>query len=346
MNVVAIDVGFGTTSVAWSRDEYTVFPSKAVLTTKAKIQQFNQMGMARRESIFVTVGDQIFEVGPGVNEISNGATERNITKSNIGSPKYRALYLGALAQLPKEIEVVDLLVGGLPLNMLHMKKDVINFMAGEHMVGDRKIIIKDVHILPQPYGALTYHASRVASSTGSTIMNVFGNDTRLTVDPGYGTFDFLTTTALTPDESRSGAVELGQGKILAQCSQYLSSVFRTEIGPEIIDQAFQKKSLRIFKDTFDFPTHEGVFDCIPVIDSVCKDAVGVLVNKVNSALDISEILVCGGPAKDYVRTLKETFPRHDIVLIENHDVAVCLGFMELAYQIHGALQSRKAAEVA
>lgn len=339
MRVAAIDVGFGTTSVTWGDGKYKIFPSRAILTSESEIEQVKNMAMANRESVYVTVDGDIYEVGAGVNAVAEGSVERNVTKSNIGSSRYKALFLGALNSIP-DVDHIDFLVGGLPVNMLNKKSEIINFMKGEHIVGSRRITVKEAHIVPQPYGALTYHAATNALERGIPISQSFGKNTRLTVDPGYGTFDYLTTTGMTPDERRSGAIDLGHSAILQKCSEYLATIFGTTIPVELIDRAFQEKSLCLLGHEYSFPTHEGKFNCLPAIDKVCDDAVLSLKNKVKDGLDIFEIIVSGGPANDYKRALQKAYPQHQIIVLDKHEMAVCLGLYELAEQIGHSLEKR------
>lgn len=344
LEVASIDVGFGTTCVAsgitFNQSDFVVFPSRAVKVNPDEVRTLESFGTTQRDTTFVEVDGEMYEVGPGVLNKAADANERQLNKRYISSPAYKALFLGGLSQI--KASSIDILVGGLPLNQLHRKEELIEFMVGEHRVGDRVITVKQAHVLPQPLGALTYYAKEESRKANGDIMKVLGISTRVTVDPGYGTFDFLTSTGLSIDETRSKAVELGQGKILRRCSDYLSKHLDVDVGPELVDRGFINRELELFGKTYPFPNAGDVYNCEPIIDGLCNEAVDLLSNIVGDAADIKEFIVSGGPGPDFARALKRAFPRHTVKLIDNHHVAVCLGFAELARQIAGASSNQAA----
>ncbi len=344
LEVAAIDVGFGTTCVAseitGDHCYYHCFPSRAVKVNPTELKRLESFGTTQRNTVLVNLDGSSYEVGPGVLSKAADANERLLNKRYISSPAYKALFIGGLSLL--KTDCIDLLVAGLPLNQLDRKDELLNFMIGEHHVDGRVIRVKQAHVLPQPLGALTYHAKSEAKKMNCGIMEALGNRARVTVDPGYGTTDFLTSTGLTIDEERTKAFELGQGKILRSLSTYLSEVLGTSIGTELVDKAFNTKKLEIFAETYDFPVADGVFDCLPLIDSLCNEAVDLLTNMLGEASDIQEFIVSGGPAPDFARALERAFPRHTVKLVEKHEVAVCLGFAELARQIAGVNSNKVA----
>lgn len=345
MENVAIDVGFGTTAVASNINHSTakldVFDSRAVVVDPEEIAKFNSVGMTKRESLLVEVDGTYYEVGPDVSAVVSDSTERKLTGDYLSSPEYKSLFKGALGQI-RHTNTIDLLVGGLPINHLNRKEEMQQFIEGEHRVGSRVITVKKAILVPQPFGALTHYAKIKSMELNCDIAAVLAGKRFVTIDPGYGTFDFLTTTGLTPDEKCSDAKPLGQGVILNRLSKYLTSVFGYYIHPEIIDKAFRTKVLRLKGTEYSFPDGGEYFNCLPHIDRVCREACDIVKNKLDAAIDIDGFLIAGGPALDYARAVKAAYPNHNVEIVPDHGTAVCRGLAELARQL-GGNQTRKVA---
>ncbi|USD58924.1 hypothetical protein J4N45_10320 [Vibrio sp. SCSIO 43140] len=351
MEIAAIDVGFGTTCIASNvsknDQEFVVFPSRVRKVDPTKKDQIGSLEGIERETTVVKVDDTYYEVGPGVVELASNEEERLLSKRYIHSPEYKAYFLAALHQLKSDS--IDLMVGGLPLNMLNMKQSLVEFMEGEHQVGGRTITIKKAIVFAQPFGALIHYATQQSLDNGVDLMSALGKSTRTVVDPGYGTLDILTASGLSVDDDRTKAIGLGQGKLLNEITDQLSQVFNATIGVELVDRGFVTGNLEMFGVEYDFPVNDKTvtedgsqsmekYDCLKTIDSYCDKSIKVLSNLVGDAIDIKEFLVCGGPAPDYVRAIKRAFPRHRVTLVPDHRVSVCLGFAQLALQIAASMQ--------
>ena len=297
MEIAAIDVGFGTTSVASNITHATAklqsFDSRAVIVDPREIARYDSVGLTKRRSILVMVDGVYYEVGPDVAALVSQTAERKLTGDYLSSSEYRALFKGALGQI-RHTNEIDLLVGGLPINHLDRRDEIQSFIEGEHLVGSRTITVKKAYLVPQPLGALTHYAKLKSMEHNCDIAQVLKNKTYVTIDPGYGTFDFLTTTGLTLDESRSDAKRMGQGLILERLSKYLSTEFNEFIPTEIIDRAFRSGTLKLMGKSYPFPDAGEHFNCTPHIDRVCREAMDVVVNKLDRAVDIDGFLVSGG----------------------------------------------------
>lgn len=354
MEIAAIDVGFGTTciasNVAKTDKDFVVFPSRVLKIDPKEVNDFGNLEGVERETTIVKVREDLYyEVGPGVVELTLNDAERQTNKRLILSDDYKALFLAGLHQL--DTTSIDLLVGGLPLNMMNKKQDLIEFMEGQHEVGGRTITIKKAVVFAQPLGALVHYAAQKSIEEGIDIMSALGTSTRTVVDPGYGTLDILTANGLSIDNRRSKAVDLGQGELLRTLTKQLGEIFDTTLGVELVDRGFETGSIEIFGVEYDFPintrtmTEDGnipmeQFDCQKTIDRYCDDAIQILSNTLKDAVDVKEFLVCGGPAPDYVAAIKRAFPRHRVIMIPDYHVSVCLGFAQLALQLSASMQQQ------
>ncbi|UJF20205.1 ParM/StbA family protein (plasmid) [Vibrio sp. SS-MA-C1-2] len=331
----AVDIGFGTTAIGYnikptsSEIKFNLFPSRTVRTNKNRSLELSSGMLEKRESVFVKVNGTEYEVGPSVSSITNPDEVRSLNCEFTSSDKYLALFYGALSL--QDADTINILVAGLPLNALGKVNKVESLLFGHHQIGERNINIEKVKVFAQPLGALIHHAKCIAQEQGITDpLSVIADKKRLIIDQGYGTFDFLTTIGLTADDKRSSAVNLGHNKTIYAISEHLTSHFDIDIPFDLIDQAFHTGKLEVFGQSYDFPTStNNEFDVMPIINSHCDDCIEALKNKVGNAVDISEILVSGGPAKFFVKPLIKAFPRHNITLVNQHHIAVTLGFSEL-----------------
>lgn len=356
MEIAAIDVGYGTTCVASnvgnSEKDYVFFPSLAIKVDPTKQRELGLQDIARRESTIVNVGNETFyEVGPGVIEKYRNDQERQLGKRFVKSPEYRALFLAGLNQV--QTDTIDLLVGGLPNNNMQERQELIELMEGTHQVGGRTITVKKAMVFPQPFGALIHYAAKESYKHNVDLMNVLGKGTRSIIDPGYGTLDILTSSGLVIDEDRTDGTGHGHRKLIKQISEQLSHFFNAHIGIELIDQAFISGKLEIFGTSYDFPMRtddlqelkslsRDSVDCFKIIEEHCESGIKTLNNMLGDAVDVKEILVCGGTAPYYKEVIERVFPRNRVLLVPDHEICVCLGLAQLALQISASLEQQAA----
>ncbi|MGR5159384.1 ParM/StbA family protein [Vibrio owensii] len=345
MSVIAIDVGFGTTAVVdrinGQNADCTIFQSRAVPCDFTGQKSLTGGVLKERDTVTVEVNGINYEVGPDAAKIGLTHNDtKTLSDAYITSSKYYALFLGALSR--SSHDEISMLVGGLPVSAMHRTDELVNLMKGEHKVGSRLINVRDARVIPQPLGALMHHAKTEAKAQKVGLMSILAQKTRVVVDPGFGTFDFLTVIGVQPDEKRSGAAQMGQGRLLSEISDYLKSIFKIDIALDMIDDALVNGSFKIRGVEYQFPKNVSsdkapeAFNCQPIIDQHCRDAIDVMRNKLGDAIDVEEFLICGGPAPLYSKYLKQAYPRHQVLVIDDNDIAVALGMGEVARQVAGS----------
>ena len=354
--VRAIEVGFGTNSLTTGTDGkgnpiIKTFQSFVAKTDPSKSGL--NAGLNKRDTVTVDVNGQLYEVGPDAYLASDKASSRVLNSSYIKSDQYQALLLGSLSYM--NAEKIDLLVLALPVENWSRREELKSLMQGPHTVNNKNYFIKDVWVIVQPLGGLMAYANRI----GQKGYDELKEQTILSVDPGFGTFDYVLSRGLKLNESRSGGSELGMSAVLSECSKDLKSAFPnlSDFPIEKIDEAFYKNDgfIRISGRKYPFPQCKGKtvegkkvdihFDLTSSIESVTSNAVTKLKNTVGNGGDIDLIILMGGPHKVYLKALQEAYPAHEIIILDDAIRAVCEGmfFAGLQYQAAMAANAKKKA---
>lgn len=135
----AVDVGYGNTkfirNIVNGRAEADHFPS---IVNRPSV---NKGSFQESPDIYqVVVNGNRYEVGPGIDAALEGGV-RIMHENYIETEDYMALMYGALTQM--DVDVIDLLVVGLPVDLMGSKKAVLEKrLVGLHRVGTRDVLIK------------------------------------------------------------------------------------------------------------------------------------------------------------------------------------------------------------
>lgn len=327
MSVIrAAEVGFGTTSVVVEHTQrlpkIKTFPS--FVSVHRQKDSDMSAGLNRRDTVLVEVEGQTFEVGPDAYLSATKSASRVVNESYIDSTQYKALLKAALHYINQP--VVDLLVLALPYEHWHRRDGLKKLVIGDHVVAGKKIKVIDAWVLPQPLaGMLSY-----ANSLGQEMYKELAEEIILSVDCGYGTFDWVISTGLKINAARSGGHEQGMNAVLSECSKELRTAFPniSDYPLQKIDEAFYKHPyIKVAGKRYSFPvSNEGVkFDLTNSIDTVTEGAITQLKNVVGSGGDIDRIVLMGGASKVYLKALKKAYPAHEIIVLENAITSVCQG---------------------
>ncbi|WP_240224677.1 hypothetical protein [Rheinheimera hassiensis] len=325
MNVRAIELGFGTTSLVRSVEKdgapiITTY-SSVVSQVDPKISDLSA-GLNRRNTVQVQVENAFYEVGPDAGLVSDRSAGRILNNTYIDSHNYKALLLGSLYMM--DCDEIDMLVLGVPVTSWNRVNELKKMVVGTHTISGRTIHVKDAWVIVQPMAGLLSYANSIGQKGYSQLRDM----TVLSVDIGYGTADYLVSRGLKPNESRSGAVEAGMGTVIEQVSAGLKSAFPKldRIPNDVIDAAFWKHpgTIRISGRAYPFPVCDGKdidkrdvavkFNVRPNIDQITRTAVTQIRNQAGSGADIDVILLFGGPATHYKEALSQAYPDHEIVM--------------------------------
>jgi len=348
----ALEVGFGTTSLTTGTDDRNrpkilTFPSfvAQVDPTKAGLNA----GLNTRNTVTVSINDNKYEVGPDAHLAADKTSNRVLNSTYISSVQYQALLFGSFVYM--DTPKIDLLVLALPVENWSRRDELTKLVLGDHEINGQKYSVKNVWVITQPMGGLLAYANQIGQAGFNEIrdMNI------LSVDPGYGTFDFITSTGLKVNDARSGGEELGMSAVLDSVGKILRTCFPNlnDFPIEKIDEAFWKNNgfIRISGKKYPFPVCSGKtsdgkptdikFDITGAVNQVTNAAVTKLKNKVGSGGDLDLIILMGGPHKVYLPALQKAYPDHEIVIVKNPLSSICEGMHYGGAQYYNSLQKSK-----
>lgn len=347
----AIEIGYGTLSLT-KRVVKGVPEIETFSSIVAPVSQGGDLsgGLSKRDTVVVNVDDEWYEVGPDAHLLNDRTSSRTLNNRYIETPQFRALFKGALLRM--DITEIDLLVLALPVNTMRRADELKEFAIGQHKIGLKTIVVKNVWVLCQPLAGFLAYANQIGQQEFNNLClaNV------LCLDFGFTTADWLVTMGLKINYKRSGAQNMGMSAVLESCAETLknSEAFRQfdDISLSLIDEAFYKRKneIRISGRGYPFPTCKNVdinnkpvnviFDCKPGIRQIASSCLQEVRNNVGAGADISLIVIMGGSHEVYLDAVKENYPNHNIVIVENPLTAVCLGMYAGGVQYQSALDEK------
>lgn len=324
LNVQALDVGYGFTKFTKgvNKDGTPKFLSFPSLVPRAPMNDMAGEHFMTRDTIRIEHGGTEWEVGPDCYDVASKNDVRALHDDFINTEQYKVLFKAALAYM--DTDEIDILVLGLPVSYISRKEEAIAFAKGVHEVAGKKIKVHDVMVVPQPLGALYNHA------INGSIFDRLLQTNSLILDPGYHTFDFLTTRGLQINPTRSGARPGGMHSILKAIQNSINTkegvvfddlnLIDTHLDLANYQPENTKRSLYIYGK--EVPLEDHVKNTGPVI----SENINFLINTVQDTKDIAQIVVAGGPGKVFEKGLRKAFPHNDIILIDDGIYANCRGF--------------------
>lgn len=333
LTVGSIDVGYGNTKYVAGADEngelvYGSFPSITPLASNQSIS--GNMFMARDTKI-VDVDGTHFEVGVETEALISGSNTdaaKVLDESYIFSPQYKALFLGALSYMGQE--KYDILVLGLPVNYIRNADKLAELFTGEFELADnKKCTIKEVLVIPQPLGG--FYQVAIDNDLYEDMLEEYN----LIIDPGYLTFDVLTTKGLSPIDQRSDAIPGGMSKILNALAKSISQqIDRTYDDLSAIDNAIRKprkiknpdgkiemkRALKIGKEIIELDEH--IKKTTPVIEN----SITAMKNIVKTYDNIENIILVGGAENIFLRRIEKHLIDREILKADNSLFSNAIGF--------------------
>jgi plasmid segregation protein ParM len=338
--IEALDIGYGFTKYTKGicADGNIVcerFPSAVAVSPN---EEMGGNFFIKRDTTTVNVGGLNWEVGPDINDIRSSNDSRALHDNFVKSEQWKALFLGALSYMEKP--VIDFLILGLPVGNMSQAEEVEKLATGEHTVGDKTVIIKKALVIPQPLGALYNYAIT------SGQFEKFANTNTLVLDPGYRTFDFLTTKGFSVNPLRTGSRPGGMHAILDSIAKGISK----EEGIEYDDLDQIDTSLNIanykpddgermvFAYGKEIPLLPHIKNTVPVIEG----SMNYMLTTISSSKDIAQIVMSGGPNKIFDKAVKKQFPHHQAKTLDDGIFSNVKGFMLWGLMTAYALASKEA----
>lgn len=318
--VRAGDIGWGYTKYLKIDEEGNVqFLSFPSLAPRASGHDMSAGLLGRRDTVVVTVEGTDYEVGPDSSDLDINDSTRNLNDQYIFTDQYKALFYGMLSYMGED--EIDLLVLGLPVSGLNLIQDLKKMSVGKHQITkDKEVNVKDVLILPQPLGAL-YHC--MSMSETDERFEFLDEETNLIIDPGFLTFDFLTTSGSRVVENRSGAHPGGVSKILRSIANSISEKFDIKYDDlSAIDKALTRRKLKVNGKREDLADH------IKNTRSVIEGSVNYMKNMIGDGSNIDNIILVGGGSDVFKKTIEVFYKNHEIIYIEDPQMANVKGYYQ------------------
>lgn len=332
--VRAIDIGYGQTKLVTGRGIYRdisafSFPSRAPLASKIDGKSYG------RNTQQVEVDSVLYEVGKDVEDAARDSDTNIRSMDFVGSPTYKALFKGALHYIGEN--EIDLLVLGLPVSVFDDGKTASLLQqrfTGEVMISeDRSVLIHDIWVVPQPLGGLfdfTYH--------NNNFQNVKGKQ-NLIIDPGFYTLDWYGCNGIEKRTNTCGSIPGGVSAYLQELADNLSR--HPDINMPLtnlarFDMAVRNSQpLQLFGKPWDLsPFHNAA--C-----TVIQSFVSTMAAQIGNGANIDNIILVGGGAELFKRSVEAAFPRHRINTLPDPQFSNVRGFQFAGEQLLRQRQGAK-----
>lgn len=315
----SIDVGFGYTKYSDVEDSEIVYKSFPSIAPRASKLEDSDLSMINeRETVVVRVDGTDYEVGPDSLLLETTDSTRTLNEQYIHTAQYKALTYGALAYMNES--VIDLLVVGLPVSNYATHHEALKkSLLGIHKISETKSCeIKNVVVVYQPLGGLKYCMSLANTTLADADLESSMN---LIIDPGFLTVDFLMANGSKMIEKKSNAHNGGVSRILNAIAESISKkIGKKYENYNAIDKALKKRKIRISGK------EESLDDHIKNTKGVIESPIIYMKNIIGDGSDVDNIILLGGGANIFEKTLRDHFKEHDVIVIEDPSFANVKGY--------------------
>ena len=302
MNVLGIDIGYSNLKLAYGPQG----AEPKVLLRPAGAAPADRLGEKIRgneeeDFVRVLVNETVFVAG-----ISPDRAElwsRELHENYPSTDSYRALLHAGL--LLSELEQVDLLVTGLPVNQYlneELRNRLVKLMQGEHQVTPRrKINVGQVKVVPQPVGGFVDHVWNLPDATEISDSRV------LVVDPGFFSVDWVLISNGELRRQSCGTSLEASSVILDEAVRLIADDFGGSVGRERLENAIRNghAQVRLFGERVEVaPYIKKATDKVgPIVATRLRESL----RKENAGAD--KVLLVGGGVGFFEAAVKEAFPQ-------------------------------------
>lgn len=322
--VRAIDLGYGNTKYTKGKNSISgiscdMFPSIAPFQSNNNLSS-GVFGSIDTKNVIVN--NTVYEVGPDANSVVDVHYAHPLHSTYCQTDQYIALQYGALAYMG--CTHIDILVAGLPLNLLNShKKELTEKFQGEIKINNELTINVDkVVVVGQPMGGYVNFVQQNALANASG----FKNTKSLVIDPGYYTFDWMVMKGYTPIIERCGAENGGMSSLLDRIANEISK--DKNINPDLIPYT-NIKAIDEGIQSGKFMMYGKSVSLMPYIlksSKYMRSVFDTMVNKINGYDDIQNIILVGGAANFFKSAAQKYFKHHEVKLMPNSIYANVKGF--------------------
>jgi plasmid segregation protein ParM len=317
--VAAIDLGFGNVKAyAEGADGHvstTFFPSCVEeLDASSQLAQFAKDLPNKDREVHPIVDGRQYRV-----VIQSGALPAIARPTPVDdfqqSPHHNALVAAALHTLG--YTELDVLVVGTPLHTFTLHAaELRRRFEGTHDHGLGIVTIRQVIVLPQPYGTLL-----LAQNTGK----IPADPTLSTVvfDVGFRSTDALCATGLQVDAKRSYGVPVGMYSLYSRFADVLQKEFGLRVSKlERIEYALRTNTKLVLRGN----EVDVAALCLPQVQPMIDEVVKTIKGRLETDEDI-RIVLTGGGAKFFASAVQNVFNGTPIVMMDDPLNSNAKGFL-------------------
>lgn len=323
----AIDVGYGYTKYTNNQAGFPFYGCDSFPSVAAKIFPLSATISWGSSGVYsVPAGGQRYLVGPKVLISSDFPLERKEPSKDYAlSTEYEALLKGALASIGQP--AIDALALGAPVVDYDATKNALKErFTGTIDVGDRQVHVKQVVVLPQPFGGWAWYGATLGKH--AELLSL----TTLVIDPGYHTIDWLVMRGDNLVKDRSGSRREGMHETLSLLSKHLFRATRTELvladALEDVDKAVRSgHSIRHGDQVIDPDVYKQV------IGAHIERNVAAIFKSVRSLIDIDQVIVVGGAGELYADYLRPRIGSTPMTVLNASRYANVRGFHYFAERV-------------
>ena len=328
----AIDVGYRNTKFVTLLQQESIqcgmFPSIAPQASTGP--DLSGGLMQRRNTVIVEVDGVKYEVGKDARLAQDASHGRILDPDYSMTDTHMALIRGALHYMLQPS--IDLLVLGLPVNTWESYHDALaKKVIGKHKLPSRdrnkpdevfEVEIRACRVIPQPLGAFFDYSFR------SGTYEKMRRQKNLLIDIGFFTLDWLVADGVKMINARSGAHNGGMSAVI----QAMADAMGKDIGEPISDLSIVEEAIREGRNPFIYGKEFDMTKYIKVGKAKAEQFVSVLVNRVGSSMDITNIILAGGGAEFFLDVLESKFRNHKIITTKDPVFANVRGFQRASQQ--------------
>lgn len=298
--VVAVDVGAGNTNVIAAKDGQVfssfMFPSGVGLDAHGALSSFHR-GLERKYEVCPKIDGTIFRVSLRPNQQVPDYS-RGMPNENYQASKHHAALLAAAIHATR-LEQIDMLVVGTPVHTFHQHADELRKLKGELDYGlDRRFEIRNVLVLPQPYGSLLAAINQRILERGDDVNHCV-------IDIGYFTSDILKTKSLFINDSKSFGTPFGVAAVYQKIADMLAAELRKPIKDlDRIDYSVRTATpYRAHGQSIDLNSEGYLQRVQPYIEA----HVGEFYGRLGTTEDITSVLLTGGGCTLFESAVRKVF---------------------------------------
>ncbi|MHB1428924.1 MAG: ParM/StbA family protein [Rhodocyclaceae bacterium] len=322
MNVLGIDIGYSNLKLAFGPQGS--LPS--VLLRPAGAAPADRLGErisgdSHEDFVRVIVNNTPFVAGLSPDRAE--LWSRELHEDYPATESYRALFHAGL--LISELEQIDLLVTGLPVNQYlneDLRTRLQTQLTGEHQVTPRRrIVVSKVKIVPQPVGGFVDYVWNLKDASE------VGDCRVLVVDPGFFSVDWVLISNGELRRQSCGTSLEASSVILDEAVRLIADDFGGNVGRERLESALrnQQHQVRLFGEKIDvMPYLKTAADKVgPIVTTRLRESL----RKENASAD--HVLLVGGGADFFSSSVKEAFPQLAVSIPDTPVFANARGFWRM-----------------